>query len=347
MVANRPEKTDAWMPLWIGAYLADTTHLSRDQHGGYLLLLMAYWRNKGPLIDQGDRLANIVKATPSEWRKLRPILSEFFDVADGMWSHGRANDELAKATQNKITATSKAKAGAEARWNKSSKNASRNALSDAPSMPKAVPEGMPQALPQGMQEQCPTPTPTPLGIGIPALVAKEVDGLNTHNAGVCKTPEGDFLGQTTEPEPIGTVAARFCKAMKALGIGDVNPGHADLRMLVEVGATQDEFEGAARDAVAKGHGFAYAIGIAKKRRADVAATRLTLHQGALPATAAAPHPHESFAERDARNQRRQWEQLTGRIHPENQKQNQPMQVGEYIDTEAKNIGAQACLTNAN
>lgn len=142
------EKVDAWMPLWIGAYLADTTHLSRDEHGGYLLLLMAYWRNKGPLTDDGNRLANIVKATPAEWRRLRPVLVEFFKDDGAQWLHVRAEKELTSAGLHKAAAVSKAKAGAEARW----KHHHKQCLKDAPSMPQALPEDMPK--------QCPTPSPS-------------------------------------------------------------------------------------------------------------------------------------------------------------------------------------------
>lgn len=140
----KDEKVDAWMPLWIGAYLADTQSLSRDEHGGYLLLLMAYWRNKGPLTDRGNALANIVKATPAEWRnKLRPVLAEFFDTRDGEWSHGRANKELANAGMRKAAATDKAKLAAEARWGKK---------------PTACSEHAP-SIPQALHEDCPTPSP--------------------------------------------------------------------------------------------------------------------------------------------------------------------------------------------
>lgn len=139
------EKVDAWMPLWIGEYLADTMALSRDSHGGYLLLLFAYWRNKGPLVDDDEDLAGITKAGPAEWKKLRLRLSKFFTIEGGLWIHGRADKELVKAGQYKAAAVSKAKAAAEARWKKHREQCS----TDAPSIAQAVPE------------QCPPPSPTP------------------------------------------------------------------------------------------------------------------------------------------------------------------------------------------
>jgi len=90
-------KPDEWMPLHIGAYHADTTHLTRDQHGAYLLLLMAYWRRGGALPADDARLAAIVKATPAEWRKLKPIMAEFFREREGAWHQKRADEELTRA----------------------------------------------------------------------------------------------------------------------------------------------------------------------------------------------------------------------------------------------------------
>lgn len=139
------EKTDAWMPLWIGAYLADTQHLQRDEHGAYLLLLMAYWRTGGPLVDDDKRLAAIAKASPKEWKDLRSTMAEFFVVADGTWTHKRVEHELAGAQVRKAGAASKAKAAAQARW----KGHQKDAPGNAPSIPQALPE------------DCPTPSPTP------------------------------------------------------------------------------------------------------------------------------------------------------------------------------------------
>lgn len=107
------KKVDAWMPMWIGDYLADTMKLSRDLHGGYLLMLFAYWRNKGPLDDDDEDLAAIVKATPEEWsEKLRSKLAKFFTVENGVWSHTRADKELRKAGVHKLRAL----AGGANRW---------------------------------------------------------------------------------------------------------------------------------------------------------------------------------------------------------------------------------------
>jgi uncharacterized protein YdaU (DUF1376 family) len=90
-------KTDIWMPLYIADYLADTQHLTRDEHGAYLLLMMAYWRTGTALPDDDKRLAAICKASPKEWKELRPTLAEFFTVGDGVWHQKRIEEEYAKA----------------------------------------------------------------------------------------------------------------------------------------------------------------------------------------------------------------------------------------------------------
>ncbi len=80
-----------WMPLYVGDYLADTTHLNAAQHGAYLLLILHYWR-KGGLPDDDVQLAQIAAMSPAEWRKHRPVIRSFFD---GGWKHGRIEHELA------------------------------------------------------------------------------------------------------------------------------------------------------------------------------------------------------------------------------------------------------------
>lgn len=115
-------RPDTWMPFYIGDYLADTMHLSRDQHGGYLLLIFAYWRRGGALPDDDNQLAAIAKATPAEWRKLRPVLAPFFQVGAGVWRHKRIDAELERAiTKTEKRANAGAK-GAATRWQNGSQN---------------------------------------------------------------------------------------------------------------------------------------------------------------------------------------------------------------------------------
>jgi len=109
-------KPDDWMPLHIRHYLGDTLGLSRDEHGAYLLLLMAYWMRGGPLEDDDRELAQIVKANSHEWHRLRPVLTRFFVIENGKWSQKRADREL-NVARNKIESKSRAgKLGAAAKW---------------------------------------------------------------------------------------------------------------------------------------------------------------------------------------------------------------------------------------
>lgn len=66
------------MPMLWDAYLADTTHLSTEEHGAYLLLLGAMWRRNGWVPDDDRDNARIIGMTPAKWRRtkerLRPLL---------------------------------------------------------------------------------------------------------------------------------------------------------------------------------------------------------------------------------------------------------------------------------
>ena len=89
-------KTDIWMPLYIGDYLADTSRLTTEQHGAYLLLLMDYWRN-GRLPDDDAVLANITRLSAEAWEKHRGVLQGFFQGQDGEWVHLRVEQEKDKS----------------------------------------------------------------------------------------------------------------------------------------------------------------------------------------------------------------------------------------------------------
>ena len=74
-----------WMPLYIGDYRADTTHLNAALHGAYLLLVMHYWQ-QGGLPDDDEQLAGIACMSIGQWRENRPVIRPFFGEG---WRHKR------------------------------------------------------------------------------------------------------------------------------------------------------------------------------------------------------------------------------------------------------------------
>lgn len=102
--------------------------------------------------------------------------------------------------------------------------------------------------------------------------------------------ENTHSGDSTDVACVSsTEAGLICRSMKSFGISDVNPGHLDLKNLIEAGATIGEFEGAARDAASKQKGFAYAIGIVRKRREE-AARAPPMHQGPMTSRSQSHNP---------------------------------------------------------
>lgn len=97
------------MPLYVDDYLADTFELERHEHGAYLLLILAYWKNRGPLADDDEVLRRLAKASRREWSSIRSMVSPFFEITSGFWRHGRIDHELQKAAGVSMAAAENAK----------------------------------------------------------------------------------------------------------------------------------------------------------------------------------------------------------------------------------------------
>lgn len=123
-------------------------HLTTEQHGAYLLLIMAYWKNGGAVSSSDQSLAATCRLSPDAWSMHKHTLASFFDTQTdpSLWIHERAEREMEKAGNNQQKRTLRAQTAAAARWG-------NNAPGNAPSNAKSIP--------QAMLSECPSPSPSP------------------------------------------------------------------------------------------------------------------------------------------------------------------------------------------
>lgn len=115
-----------YLPMWTDAYLADTTHLRTEEHGAYLLLLFAAWRNPDcSLPDDDETLSRLAGVSTAKWRGMRSVVMAFWslDKRKKKWTQKRLQDERGKASVKKA----KARDSARSRW-KDNKKGDANAL---------------------------------------------------------------------------------------------------------------------------------------------------------------------------------------------------------------------------
>lgn len=91
-----------FMQLYVADYLGDTRHLTTEQHGAYLLLLMTMWRAGGRLPNEDKKLARITGCTSSRWAKIKAEVVGFFAVDGEEITHKRLMFELEKAQEKSI-----------------------------------------------------------------------------------------------------------------------------------------------------------------------------------------------------------------------------------------------------
>lgn len=105
------------LPLYTDAYIGDTQHLTNEEHGVYLRLLMFAWRTADcSLPDDDKRLALMVGVTAKKWASLKPVVMSFWALVEGRWKQKRltAQREFVERSREQKraagTASSKAKA---------------------------------------------------------------------------------------------------------------------------------------------------------------------------------------------------------------------------------------------
>lgn len=152
-------KTDIWMPVYIADYLADTLHLTSEEHGAYLLLIFHAWMQGGSLPDDERRLRAITKLDVQQWKTSWPVLREFFTEQDGMLRHKRVDTELERAARNVEQKKTAGKASAEQR--KRQRESNGRSTDDATEMPTAQPTES-QRAPQRRGNSSPSPIPPSL-----------------------------------------------------------------------------------------------------------------------------------------------------------------------------------------
>lgn len=118
-----------YMQLYVADYLADTMHLTTEEHGAYLLLIFNYWQTGKPI--PVSRLARIARLSNERWTDVERSLNEFFNERSGEWVHDRIERDLeaVHATQNQRSAAGKASAEARAARANSRKTKGVNARS--------------------------------------------------------------------------------------------------------------------------------------------------------------------------------------------------------------------------
>jgi uncharacterized protein YdaU (DUF1376 family) len=138
-MSSRIDKTDIWMPLYIGDYIAATTHLSAEESGAYLHLLMHEWKN-GSLPADTESLRRIARVERDAWSNAWAVLERFFDHASGIPIQMNLERIRNGWNEKKAVATEKATNAAKKRWK------------DAPSNAQALPQPCPSSSPSPIKQ---------------------------------------------------------------------------------------------------------------------------------------------------------------------------------------------------
>ncbi len=133
-----------WFSFNADAYTGDTGHLTTEEHGAYLLLMLAYYRSEKPLPCSDKAMASLTKLSVAKWLDCKATLEPFFFEENGVWRHERIDAEISERRLRHEKWTNRARAGGVA---KAAKDNAAKVLEADTSRPQATDE-QPKKVPQ-------------------------------------------------------------------------------------------------------------------------------------------------------------------------------------------------------
>lgn len=234
----------------IADYQSHTKHLTPIEDICYRRLLDWQYMHERPITKDVHAICRLLMLKEYS-TDVEQVLNEFFTLTDDGWINNRAFEEIEQFHDKSKKASEAGKASAAKRLLnvKTTNNQQHNNRNE-----------------QTFNERSTNAQPT---INQEPLTINHKPGDITHT---------DYPSQQSrDPTP----AASVCLEIKKVGIIDVNPSHPKLLMLIEAGATIDEFMHAARTAKDKGKGFLYTLGIVESQRTEAAQAKGRVLQGKI------------------------------------------------------------------
>lgn len=256
----------------IGDYAEATLHLTFVEDAAYCRMIRKYYASEKPLPADLKTTQRLVGARSKDEREaVETILNEFFELREDGWHNERCDHEIKKYVEGeperkarKANENNRLKNhrdersrlfneltgyGLHAPWNVGIKEL-RDMVFNARRNNKEAPEtisGKPAS---------------PLPVTAPATPATANQTPDTKH----QIPDKEYLDTHNNLTTNGEITpGSVCVELKRIGIVQVNPSHPDLLAVIADGATMQDFDFAATEAVQKRKGFAYLIAIVRNK----------------------------------------------------------------------------------
>lgn len=257
-----------------GDFMKKTAGLSMAQRGAYTSLLDWCYANEAAV--DPDEVYLVCGAISEQDRAdVDKVLRKFFNLGPDGYTNPRALEEIA-AAQPRISA---AKKNGKKGGRPPSKKPTDNPLGNPMGLPQETQQEPRSKANQSSQSSSLRSEDPPTPQEATSTVARGGgSGLKEPTMAAEPAPSA---APPSPPPSAPTPAGLVCKALKAAGIADVNPGHPKLLTLLAAGATVEEFTGFVAGAQKAGAGFAWILAAVANERTRAAETAKGLHQGSM------------------------------------------------------------------